>query len=95
MMIPQLWTVWDELVRKQKEKRERPARAKSGADNVYMLNDDDIRSLVARRSEGSNLDYKAGFAWTKENREKKYELVRGLMAMSNTKDGGRGDLRCG
>lgn len=30
VMIPQLWTVWDELVRKQKEKRERPARAKSG-----------------------------------------------------------------
>jgi hypothetical protein len=30
VMVPQLWTVWDELVRKQKEKRERPARAKSG-----------------------------------------------------------------
>ena len=35
-----------------------------------MLNDDDIRSLIARRSEGSDLDYKAGFAWTKENRDK-------------------------
>lgn len=37
---------------------------------ICMLNDDDIRSLIARRSEGSDLDYKAGFAWTKENRDK-------------------------
>ena len=54
-----------------------------------MLNDDDIRSLIAHKSEGPNLDYKAGFAWTKENRDKKYELVGDLMAMSNTRDGGR------
>ena len=54
-----------------------------------MLNDDDIRSLIALKSEGANLDYKTGFAWTKDNRDKKYELVRDLMALSNTKDGGR------
>jgi len=54
-----------------------------------MLNDEDIRSLIALKSEGPNLDYKAGFAWTKDNRDKKYELVCDLMALSNTKDGGR------
>jgi hypothetical protein len=54
-----------------------------------MLTDDEIRSLIALKSEGPNLDYKAGFAWTKNNRDKKYELVRDLMALSNTKDGGR------
>ena len=53
-----------------------------------MLNDEDIRSLIALKSE-PNLDYKAGFAWTKDNRNKKYEIVRDLMALSNTKDGGR------
>jgi len=54
-----------------------------------MLTDDEIRDLLALKSEGPNLDYKAGFAWTKENRDKKYELARDLIAFSNTKDGGR------
>lgn len=54
-----------------------------------MLTDEEIKRLIALKSEGSNLDYKAGFAWTKDNRDKKYELVRDLMAFSNTKDGGQ------
>ena len=54
-----------------------------------MLSDEEIRRLIALKSEGPNLDYKAGFAWTKDSRDKKYELIRDLMAFSNTKDGGR------
>jgi hypothetical protein len=54
-----------------------------------MLTDDDIRKLLAYKSERPNLDYKEGFAWTKENRDKKYEIVRDLMGMANIKDGGR------
>lgn len=53
------------------------------------MTDDDIKRLIELRSEGPNLDYKAGFAWTKDNRDKKYELVRDLIALANTKDGGR------
>jgi len=53
------------------------------------MTDDEIRRLVEQKSEGPNLDYKEGFAWTKENRDKKYELIRDLIAMANTKDGGR------
>ncbi len=53
------------------------------------MTDQDIRDLLARKSETANLDYKEGFAWTKDNRDKKYELVRDLMAMANTKDGGK------
>ncbi len=53
------------------------------------MTDDDIRKLLARKAEGPNLDYKAGFTWTKDNRDKKYELIRDLMGMANTKDGGR------
>jgi predicted HTH transcriptional regulator len=41
------------------------------------------------KSEGPNLDYKAGFEWNKSNRDLKYELVRDLMALRNTKAGGR------
>lgn len=53
------------------------------------MNDSDIRELIAGKSETANLDYKEGFAWTQGNRDKKYELVRDLMGMANTKDGGR------
>ena len=53
------------------------------------MTDEEIRNLILMKSEGPNLDYKAGFAWTKDNRDKKYELIRDLMALSNTKDGGR------
>src|ERR1700730_10177209 len=54
-----------------------------------MLTEADIRALLAQRAETPNLDYKAGFAWTKENTDQKYELVRDLMGMANTEDGGR------
>ena len=54
-----------------------------------VLSDNDIRTLLARRSESPSLDYKEGFSWTKANQDKKYELLRDLMAMANTKDGGR------
>ena len=53
------------------------------------MTDDDIRKLVEQKSEGPNLDYKEGFVWAKDNRDKKYELIRDLIAMANTKDGGR------
>jgi hypothetical protein len=53
------------------------------------MTDEEIRRMLARKSESANLDYKAGFAWTKDNRDKKYKLIRDLMGMGNTKDGGR------
>lgn len=53
------------------------------------MTDDEIRLLLTLKSEGPNLDYKAGFEWSRPNRDLKYELVRDLMALANTKDGGR------
>lgn len=53
------------------------------------MTDDDIRQLLELKSEGPSLDYKAGFEWSKPNRDLKYELVRDLMALANTKNGGR------
>lgn len=52
------------------------------------MTEDDIRQLIGRKSESANLDYKEGFAWSQANRDLKYELIRDLMAMANTKDGG-------
>lgn len=53
------------------------------------MTEQEIRNLLAQKSETANLDYKEGFVWTKDNRDKKYELVRDLMALANTKDGGK------
>ncbi|HZO39047.1 MAG TPA: ATP-binding protein [Methylomirabilota bacterium] len=53
------------------------------------MTDDEVRRLLALKSEGPNLDYKVGFEWSKPNRDLKYELVRDLIALANTKDGGR------
>jgi predicted HTH transcriptional regulator len=54
------------------------------------VTDDDIRRLLALKSEGPNLEYKAGFDWNdSKNRDHKYELMRDLIALANTKDGGR------
>ena len=49
----------------------------------------DIRDLIDLKCESANLDYKAGFPWTKDNRDKKFELIRDLLGMANTRDGGR------
>ena len=54
-----------------------------------MLTEDDIRKVLATKSETANVDYREGFPWTNANLDKKYELVKDLMAMANTKDGGR------
>jgi predicted HTH transcriptional regulator len=53
------------------------------------MTDDEIRRLLTLKSEEPNLDYKGGFEWSKTNRDQKYELVRDLMALANTRDGGR------
>src|SRR5687768_2460207 len=65
------------------------ARAASGDAYNEPMTDDDIRRLIQIGSEGPNLDYKAGFEWTKDNRDMKYELIRDLIALANTRDGGR------
>ncbi len=53
------------------------------------MQEQEIRDLIKLGSESANLDYKEGFIWNKENKDKKYELLRDLIAMANTRDGGR------
>jgi predicted HTH transcriptional regulator len=50
--------------------------------------DHEVLELIQRKAETANLDYKAGFEWTKQNRDLQLELVRDMMAMANTRDGG-------
>ena len=48
----------------------------------------EIEKLIQKKSETANLDYKEGFKWHRENRNLQFELIRDLMAMANTRDGG-------
>ena len=47
-----------------------------------------IADLINKKIETANLDYKEGFEWTKENRDKRLELIKDILAMANTRDGG-------
>jgi hypothetical protein len=47
-----------------------------------------IVDFINKKVETPNLDYKEGFTWSKENRDKQFELIRDILAMANTRDGG-------
>jgi len=47
-----------------------------------------IADLINKKIETANLDYKEGFEWTRDNRDKRFELIKDILAMANTRDGG-------
>jgi len=49
---------------------------------------DEILELIDRKSETPHWDHKAGFEWNKNNRDHQLGLIRDMMAMANTRDGG-------
>jgi schlafen family protein len=54
-----------------------------------MVNEQTLRDLLALRSESKNLDHKQSMNWTSATNEQKYELTKDILAMMNTRDGGR------
>jgi|HubBroStandDraft_6_1064221.scaffolds.fasta_scaffold06658_11 hypothetical protein len=54
-----------------------------------MLSDDELRELLAQKTETRNLDYKASFNWDAADNDAKCELVKDILAFLNTQDGGR------
>ena len=48
----------------------------------------EISDLVRQKAETAHLDYKAGFEWKRDNRDHQLELLRDMMGMANTQDGG-------
>lgn len=54
-----------------------------------MLNDVTLRELLARRTELKNLDYKLSMDWSSATNDAKCELVKDILAMMNTQDGGQ------
>jgi len=48
----------------------------------------DVRELLARKAEGKNLDYKQSMNWLMAAADRKAAVVKDVLAMSNTEDGG-------
>lgn len=54
-----------------------------------MLLEDDLRQLLKVRTESKNLDYKEAFNWATFSKDDKHEIVKDILAMANTLDGGK------
>jgi hypothetical protein len=53
------------------------------------LSEDDIRQLLKRKTEPKNLDYKERLNWDNSLKDEKLKIVKDILAMANTQDGGR------
>jgi HD-GYP domain-containing protein (c-di-GMP phosphodiesterase class II) len=53
-----------------------------------VLTEQNVRELIARRTETKNLDYKESLDWNAATPEQKGEVVKDVLAMSNSHDGG-------
>jgi hypothetical protein len=54
-----------------------------------MITADTLRNLLALRTETKNLDYKQSMNWSSASTEEKCQLVKDILAMMNTQDGGQ------
>src|SRR5271165_7233608 len=54
-----------------------------------MITEDTLKTLLARRTELKNLDYKQLMNWASASNDDKCELVKDILAMMNTQDGGQ------
>jgi len=53
-----------------------------------MISESQLREFIARKSESRNLDYKERLNWNSASKEEKCEIVKDILAMLNTQDGG-------
>jgi predicted HTH transcriptional regulator len=53
------------------------------------LTDSDIESLINLKRETPNVDYKESLIWSKDNKDGCLSIIKDILAMSNTKDGGK------
>ncbi len=54
-----------------------------------MLTEEDVRRLLTQKTETKNLDYKETCNWATANNDGKCEIVKDILAMANTQDGGQ------
>lgn len=72
------------------------ARTKSYLSNVLGIDDDgeseisrEVRALIERKTETKNLDYKETLNWDNASKAEKAGLIKDIIAMANTQDGGK------
>lgn len=53
------------------------------------MDEQEIRELIQLKTENKNLDYKEKFNWNTSSNDEKAKLVKDILAMANTQDGGR------
>jgi len=54
-----------------------------------LLIERDVRELLAVKSESRNLDYKQSMNWSTATAEQKAAVIKDVLAMANTQDGGK------
>ena len=54
-----------------------------------LLSEEDIKQLLAIKTETKNLDYKESLNWESGPKDLKLEMVKDVLAMANTQDGGK------
>ncbi len=55
-----------------------------------FFSEKEIETLLNLKTENSNLDYKQGFIWNdKSKKDEKLNIIKDILAMANTKDGGK------
>lgn len=63
--------------------------AKKRESERLALSEEDIRQLITLKTETKNLDYKESLNWDKSSKDEKLEIVKDILAMANTQDGGK------
>jgi predicted HTH transcriptional regulator len=53
------------------------------------MTDELLRRLLNRKAETRNLDYKEAFNWFSSTNDQKCEIIKDILGMLNTQDGGR------
>jgi hypothetical protein len=53
------------------------------------MTDKDIKTLLEAKNETPNLDYKETLVWDREHRDERLEVLKDILAMANTQDGGK------
>lgn len=53
------------------------------------MTDKDIGTLLEAKTESPNLDFKESLVWGKSHRDGCLEVIKDILAMSNTQDGGK------
>lgn len=56
---------------------------------MISLSEEEFEALISKGGEDKNLDFKGPFKWDKSSRKEQLGIIKDILAMSNTQDGGK------